>query len=856
MCERIWLNGEQWKLTGFWKNHWRLIRSMETGVKIKGVIPTIQARVPGAIQLDLIRAGILRDPNYGLNSNLNEWVNNREWFLDTEFVIPPEQQGEKYILCFEGLDYHGEVYLNGVLLGKFCGMFVPHEFDITGIVKRGDKNFLRVVFYSTPEVDGQVGYSNRIGILKSRFNYQWDWCPRIVPVGIWDDVYIKIYNYVRIIDFFPRTSVDVAHRLGKIDMHVELDADVSGEYIFVYRVSFDGRVMCQREFSENLLAAKNQKITHEICVDDIKLWWPNNFGEQPLYDVELVIYNKDKVKCDCAAKRVGFRRVEFIQNAGSPEGSLPYTLVFNGKRIFLRGVNWVPISPFYGGVSKQDYANYLKRFKDMNCNILRVWGGAILEKEDFYNTCDEMGIMVWQEFPQSSSGLNNTPPDAPEFLEKLKKVATAFIKRRRHHASHIIWCGGNELMWENAKPVDFNHSNIKMLKELVEQLDPGKYFLPSSASGPRFMADEKDFGKGVHHDVHGPWNYLGEPHHYRFFNGDDSLFRSETGCAGISRLDTLEKYRGEYDLWPPDETNILWMHRGAWWIQMKELTELFGEWSKEELPLYVEASRFVQAESLRYAVEATRRREPHSSGFIIWMGNEPYPNFANTSVLEYDGTPKPAYYWVKSAYSPLHVSLKYDKVCYSSGETFNGDVYVTCDYDGTKDFKISAQIMDLYGNVLCNYSWDRNICGPASLVGKINWRIEGCPNDVFFVRLKLIDGDGGLADENTYIFTIDSRNPFKPLRTLPQANITVSNIDADKNVWMVKNASFVAAVGVFLYGQDPADFMRFSSNYFILMPGEEKRITVKTREGCTSTKGFKVSGFNIKLIEQHLGDMM
>ncbi|MBM7582950.1 beta-mannosidase [Caldicoprobacter guelmensis] len=848
MGEKVILNGDRWKLTGFWKNHWRLIRSMETGIKVKGVIPTIQAEVPGAVQLDLIKAGILKDPNYGLNSNLGEWVNNREWFLDTEFVLPEDKRGEKYILCFEGLDYHGEVYLNGKLLGKFCRMFIPHEFDITGILKTEGTNFLRVVFCSTPEVDGQVGYSNQIKILKSRFNYQWDWCPRIVPVGIWDDVYIKIYNYVRIVDFFPRTSVDETYRSGKIDMHVELDADISGEYIFVYRVLLDGKEICRGEFNENLIAAKGQRITHEVFVDNIKLWWPNSFGEQPLYNVEVAIYNKENVKCDNAAKRVGFRRVEFLKNVNSSDDSLPYTLVLNGKRIFLRGVNWVPISPFYGGVRKQDYVNYIKRFKDMNCNVLRVWGGAILEKEDFYDVCDEMGIMIWQEFPQSSSGLNNTPPDNPEFLEELKKVATVFIKRRRHHASHIIWCGGNELMWENAKPVDFNHINIKMLKELVEQLDPGKYFLPSSASGPKFMADEENFGKGVHHDVHGPWNYLGEPRHYRFFNGDDSLFRSETGCAGISRLDTLDKYRGEYQLWPPDETNLLWMHRGAWWLQLKELTELFGEWSKEELPLYVEASRFVQAEALRYAVEATRRREPQSSGFIVWMGNESFPNFANTSLLEYDGTPKPAYYWVRSAYSKVHVSLRYDNVCYVSGEGFEGDVYVTYDYEEPNVYEICAQVLDVYGHIRCQSKWEKGIYGPVTFVGRLSWYIENCPQNVFFVRVILKGQEGSLIDENTYIFTVDSQNPFGPLRSLPPADVVIKEVDIHGGLWTVKNVSCVVAVGVFLYGQKPNEFMSFSSNYFILMPGEEKRITIQTRNGYTIDKNFNVSGFNVRLI--------
>lgn len=439
--------------------------------------------------------------------------------------------------------------------------------------------------------------------LKSRFNYSWDWCPRIVPVGIWEDVYIKVYDYARITDFFPRTKAE-DDGTWKVTVDTEIDTSVSGEYEFVYRVMYSDRELFNKADKMMLLAAKQSKL-FEFVLKDVEKWWPNGQGEQPLYKIELAIRKDDGVLCDCAAKKIGFRDVKFVQNKDAAEGAIPYTLVLNGKRIFMRGVNWVPISPFYGSVTKEQYRKYLQRFKDMNCNLLRVWGGAVLEKQEFYNTCDEMGLLVWQEFPQSSSGLNNTPPDEREFLKTLEEIATVFIKRRRHHASHIIWCGGNELMWEGFRPVDETHANIRMLRELVEKLDGCKHFLPSSSSGPRFCADKKEFGKGVHHDVHGPWTYMGDVEQYTFFNGDDSLFRSETGCPGTSRLETLEKYKGSFSIWPPDKNNPYWAHRGLWWIQLEELTRLFGKWDEngEELEGYLKASRFLQAEALRYVIE-------------------------------------------------------------------------------------------------------------------------------------------------------------------------------------------------------------------------------------------------------------
>lgn len=821
----IYLNGNDWRLTGYVKNQWRLTRSMETGSTLPSALPAIPATVPGAVQADLMKAGMLDDPNVGLDSMKGEWVNNREWIYEKEFSLPENLKAEKLILCFDGLDYNGEIYLNRIRIGEFSGMFIPVEIDITGIVDTKGNNLLEVVFYQSPEVDGQFGFSNRIRHLKSRFNYVWDWCPRIIPAGIWEDVYIKVYNYVRIIDFFPRAKVE-DDGVCKIGVDTEIEAAVSGEYAISYRVTYHGREVLNMMDTVKLLASK-QKLHFDLKMEHVEKWWPNGHGEQPLYQIELTIQGENDVLCDRSSKRIGFRNVKFVQNEGAAEGALPYTLVLNGKRVFIKGVNWVPISPFYGSVTKEQYRSYLQRFKDMNCNILRVWGGAILEKQAFYDLCDEMGLMVWQEFPQSSSGINNTPPDDHEFLKELEKVAAVFVKRRRHHASHIIWCGGNELMWEEFRPVDESHSNIKMLKELVEKLDAGKCFLPASASGPRFCANKDEFGKGVHHDVHGPWTYLGEAEQYSFFNGDDSLFRSETGCPGISRMRTLEKYQGNCSLWPPDASNPYWVHRGAWWIQLKELSKLFGEWDEKggDIKEYVKVSRFLQAEALRYCVEATRRREPVSSGFIIWMGNEPFPNNANTSVIEYDGTPKPCYYWIRNAFSELHASARYEKLNYVCGEEFAANIYVTSDSKEERDGRVYAQILDIRGNVLSEAFWDIKTNDVVTSPGQIKWKTERCEDSVFMLKLKL--QSGSYEDENTYLFTVDSKNPLEPIRKLPKCELDLRKMKADE--WMVKNNSSKAAVNIFLYGKNPEDFLQVYPNYFTLLPNEERLLHISSK---------------------------
>ncbi|MFW6270831.1 MAG: glycoside hydrolase family 2 protein [Bacillota bacterium] len=819
MSEKILLNGEDWQLTGWWKNQWKIVNSMETGEKHQAPVSTIPAKVPGAVQVDLFNQGILEDPDYGLNSLKGEWVNNREWIYDKEFEITSDEKSEKYFLIFKGLDYSGEIYLNKTKLTEFKGMFRPVEVDVTGLIKFEEKNHLQVVFYQTPEVDGQFGYSNQIEILKSRFNYIWDWCPRIIPVGLWDDVYIKTCRKLRIRNFFPETRIE-KEKKGIIDCNLNIEVYTPGEYEIEYQILFKGKEILKNNSVHTLKACK-QNIKEVIGLEDIELWWPAGHGEQPLYEIKVIIY-KNGQECDSLEKRVGFRNIEFKHNKNSPANARPYTLYVNGKRIFVKGINWVPLSPFYGNVTKKQYKKYLTRFKNMNCNLIRVWGGAILEKKFFYDLCDELGLMVWQEFPQSSSGINNTPPDNPEYLQELKKVAEIFIKRMRHHPSHIIWCGGNELMWEEYKPVDETHLNIKMLKELVEKMDKTKYFLPTSASGPRFTASKDDFGKGLHHDVHGPWGYKGNPDHYQFFNQEDSLFRSETGSPGISRWETLKKYKKNFKIWPPDNTNPYWSHRGSWWIQLDELNQLCGEWDKSDIKKYISMSRFLQAEALRYGIESMRRREPETSGFLIWMGNEPFPNNANNSVIEYDGTPKPAYHWIKKAYSNLHITARYNRLNYNPGDKFKADLFLVSNSDKKQKYDCRVELLNAYGRTIKEQNYSFIKTGYSTNINSFFWKVEELKDNIFFIRLKLIKNNIVYAI-NTYIFTTDKEHPLRPLKKLDKSHLTLNK---NNGKYYIKNESNIAAAGVFIYSNNSEVFIDISPGYITLMPGEKKKIQI------------------------------
>ncbi|WP_256760488.1 glycoside hydrolase family 2 TIM barrel-domain containing protein [Cohnella sp. WQ 127256] len=839
----ISLSGDDWTLTGWHHLQWHVHSSMELGSSFHAPVPCIKAVVPGAVQQDLMAAGWLSNPNEGLNSLNHEWVNHRDWVFEKSFEVSEEWLQDRCELIFDGLDDVGEIYLNGVKLADFEGMFKPIRLDVTGLIRNRDEgvNRLLVAFFPSREVYGQYGYSNRIEVLKSRFNYGWDWCPRIVPVGIWQSVRLLTYRGLKITDFYPDASLENDLTIGHVHFKTEIEVLSPGCFTFEYKVmNSDGQTIYINQSSAALRAGRTMLEQH-ISLADVKPWWPNGYGEHPVYSTILTVWDAEGRTCDVRTRSIGFRNIKFIQNEQAPAGSLPYTLLLNGKRIFMKGVNWVPINPYYGGVSQSDYERYLSRFKAMNVNVLRVWGGGITEKEPFYDYCNQNGLMVWQEFLQSSSGINNCPPDSAVFLKQLEEVSRIAIIEKRAHPSLIIWCGGNELMWDNFRPVNENHSNIALLKRIVDELDPHKYFLPASASGPRFTASEDEFGLGVHHDVHGPWVYSGEESHYRYFNGDDALFRSESGTPGTSRVEMIRKWAGKQSCWPPTKDNPYWNHRGSWWLQWDQLTELFGSWDKEneELDAYCQASRYLQMESLRYMAESVRRREPQSSGFIVWMGNEPFANNANTSLIEFDGVPKPAYYALKKAFAKFHVSASYERLTYKTGERFSASVYVH-DEEGLQECTVTCRIYSADGMLLLERVFESDLLTVVNKIGSIEWDVKPLEHSLFIVSLTTTSRGGVVAD-NRYLFTIDAIAPLAPLRSLPQAKIRL--LKKDEGIVLV-NDSHICAVGLMLIERDAGRMLQLDRNDLILMPGEQQ--AVRCAQGSLEQQDLYMEGLNIR----------
>lgn len=663
MNKRYDLGKLSWKLAGFTPNNW--LNSIKADSLCEGPQPevaAVTARVPGSVQQSLLDAGILPDWNYHMNSLDCEWVENRHWVYETaipdEWLIPNSQV---QLTCL-GLDYSGWLYVNDTLVSEFKGAHKHHIFKLESMLHLKD-NKLRIIFDMPPRYLGYTGFTSKYTDWKARFSYSWDWMVRLVTLGIWDDIYLSVSDGQEIQYFTCTTDVDLATGLGKLSASARLSTEF-GSSVKIVLKNIDNVI-------RSVILPAGKFSSQGMCWDDlpVELWWPNLHGEQPLYTVECILLNAQGVEQDRSSRQIGFRNIKWEQCEDAPDGADPWICVVNGKPIFLQGVNWTPIRPNFHDLKIEDYRKRLEIYCDMGLNIFRVWGGAILEKEVFYNLCDEMGLMIWQEFPLSSATFDNWPPESPQPVQEMADISTSYIERRAHHPSLIMWCGGNELFERTGEGADIlqvmvttKHPMMRMLDDRVKNIDSSRRFIPTSPGGPRFFAKIEDFGKSLHWNVHGPYR-LGDGVHYpvsesipdlwdEYWNADDALFRAETGCPGASSIEILETYCDPAAFVKPTaDTPSFRRQFDTWWWSEWASFEKENGCRSQSLEAFVEWSNSRQAKALATAARACKGRFPRCGGYIIWMGHDCFPCSANTSIVDFIGKPKAAVLALKEIFT-------------------------------------------------------------------------------------------------------------------------------------------------------------------------------------------------------------
>ena len=633
----------QWTVEGYtpylWRFEWKHGVGFGASERCMDVRP-VPATVPGSVQGALRAAGLLPDWNVGVNSRECEWVEHRHWMYRTR--IPAEwlkPQAGVRLEC-QGLDYAGWVHVNGQEVGPFQGTHVPHVFDLTPYLTAAD-NELEIVFDLPPRWLGQFGYTSQMTEWKTRFNYTWDWSPRLVQVGIWDAIALVASSNSEFGTLRCLTDADPGTGRGVL----ELSADIAEGDAAAVRVTLEGDGVVVRS-GEFAAAEFLQGITWSDL--PVELWWPNLQGEQPLYTVTCVLLDAEGAELDRLQRRVGFKHVEWVPCEGAPADADPWLCVVNGRPVFLQGVNFAPLCANYADLRREDYGRRLRQYHDLGLNLFRINACQFLEREWFYDLCDELGLMVWQEFPLTSSGLENWPPEDEASIEALARIAASFIERRRHHVSLLLWSGSNEQQGDleghksgMGKPCDLTHPMLKRLGEVAQALDPTRRYIPTSPLGPRAGANPAEFGQGLHWAVHGGAGMGTLADAERYWATDDALFRPEVYCPGASPVALIEKYAGDFATFPATTDNPYWTRLTTWWIDWPRLVAIHGR-EPRDLAEYVAWSQANQATLISGETKACKDRFPRCGGVLMWSGHDTFPLTINTSLIDFDGNLKPA----------------------------------------------------------------------------------------------------------------------------------------------------------------------------------------------------------------------
>jgi beta-mannosidase len=564
------------------------------------------------------------------------------------------------------------------------------------------------------------------------------------------------------------------------------------------------------------LRPRETTLVQSLTIPRVQLWQPNGCGRPALYEARLTLLDDHENVLDRRTIEFGVRQVEAVPCDGAPPDSLPYSLVVNGRRVWIKGWNWTPADQLYAGVSPERYDRFLRLARDAHVNLLRVWGGGLLETEPFYRLCDRYGIMVWQEFPLSSSGIDNEPASDPAYVDYIREQAEAMLPRRRSHPSLVLWCGGNELTSEGMQPLGSDHPALAELRASVETDDPQRLWLPTSPTGPRFMADPEH--RGELHDAHGPWLWLGLREHPAFYNRIDPLLHSEFGCEGPANPETL-RFIFSGDPPPPARTDAVWMHHGGgWWLRPEAVEGAFGPVSDAET--FVRAGQQLQAMGLQYAVEANRRRKWRCAGTLPWQFNEPWPNAVCTSAVDYFGRPKPAYYAVKRAYRPFHVSAAFRTFAWAGEAQFQADVWLHNSGEERSLLNVVAAVTDLEGREL----YQENLAGEApensaENVGDLSWRFPEGFAAPFILFLEVIDEEGETLARNAYLHSRAPDPAFAPFLAAPPTELLVRRTEAGVEV---RNDGHATALAVEVVASESL----VEDSHFPLPPGGARMAAV------------------------------
>lgn len=649
---------------------WEIGRT-RPGLNVEDVDEWLPARVPGNVGLDLLAGGVIEDPFIGMQNEAARWLEKYDWWYRREFSLEQDPSLRTF-LSLRGIDYESEIYINGLKLASHTGMFSRVLLDITR--RTAKDNILYVRVRNTASI------KNRVNTMKCQMGFGWDFAPAIRTMGLWDSVSLLRSHKALIRNVW----VDpICHADDYWEAHVALEIDcqerTETEVRFTLSpANFKGGTITRNDLV--LLKPGINYVRTSLPIDNPHLWQPWDDGKQNLYNLNAELH-VGKQPLDASSARFGLRSVALLPNEDRPDEF--WTFEINGERKFARGANWVPADSFPGRVDRERYSKLVSMARDANINMLRVWGGGLKEKQAFYDVCDELGILVWQEFPFSCPHLA-TYPHTRAFRNLVRAESMAIVHDCKNHPSVVMFCGGNELSQT------MNAWMLDELRHVVNQHGGGRPFKPASPT------------KGEKHNwiIHHAMGNIAE------YREEDGSFLSEFGMQAPPARESLERFIPKENLWPlkpvfpyyiceyafyrtedvmaldrfiPDtqvQRNArMWTYHNAQLLKIFRYAKQVGY---NDIDSFVEASQRMQAQGLQIAIEHIRRRKYSASGVMFWQLNDPWPTIS-WSVIDYYLNPKLAYHKIKEIYNPLLVSLEYPLRPYAPGDVFEARVFLIND---------------------------------------------------------------------------------------------------------------------------------------------------------------------------------
>jgi len=782
----------------------------------------LPASVPGGVHTDLLTLGYIPDPFDGDNEARVQWVAEADWEYQRRFTPQADLLSQSHIeLVCDGLDTLAELNLNGEALGKTENMFRQYRFGLKALLKEGE-NTLSIKFASPVRYcaerqaqEPMVGVSQALEggphLRKAPCQFGWDWGPQLPPIGIWKDIRLEAWSEIKLEDVHLRQK----HAEGKVSISAQVVATqpVANCVVHLEITSPDGSQVINAEAQ-----LEGTSALLEVEVDHPQLWWPNGYGAQPLYNVKVSL-EKEETLLDQHEYKLGLRRIDLIQQPD--EWGESFKFAVNGVTIFAKGSNWIPADSFPTRITRQKLEKLLGDTVLVHQNMLRVWGGGFYESEDFYDLCDQYGILVWQEYIFSCSMY---PLGVPTFLENVHEEVVQNTRRLRHRTSLALWCGNNEMeegwvdwQWDKAKFGNLEEAYDRFfhhqLKEWCQKEDPDRPYWPSSpSSGTPFQNPNGQERGDAHY-----WQVWHGRQPFKAYRQQFPRFMSEFGFQSLPPMRTVHSFADQADL---NMTSYI-MERHQKNQRGNELivSQMLDQY---RLPKDFEAldylSMVLQANGIRYGVEHWRRHSNRVAGTLYWQLNDCWP-VASWSSIDYFGRWKALHYAARHFYEPVLLSIE--------DEGLLQKVFITNDTLQSVVGVVKVRVESLTGEAL--YSSETPFDAGPQAVAKVFEYDCGALISGDLLRKTVFIAEFWQADQ-----LIDRKTAFfAPVKHLALADPKITSkveVEGDEVHVTISAESLALQVELNFEGLDCV----FSDNYFDLPANTSVRVTTHLNQDISA----------------------